>query len=60
MGDVIFIHLHIHSLLLQKENTIVYAGGQLKPSIDKEVPSKQKKWAVPGVALGNAIFMQDR
>ena len=32
----------------------------LKPGQDKDVPNKQKKWAVPGTAQGNAVFMPDK
>lgn len=40
-----------------KEAPIVLASGTLKPGIDKEVPNKQKKWASPGSAQGNAVYI---
>ena len=39
---------------------MVFAGGALKPGLDKEVPNKQKKWAVPGTAQANAVFIPER
>ena len=39
---------------------MVFPSGQLKPGADKELPNKQKKWAVPGTALGNSVFIPDR
>ncbi|XP_078315723.1 cilia- and flagella-associated protein 70-like isoform X16 [Crassostrea virginica] len=42
-----------------KESPVVFANGALKPSIDKEPPNRQKKWAVPGSAQGNSIFIPD-
>ena len=44
----------------QKENCVVFAGGQMKPSPDKEPPNRQKKWAMPGIAQGNAVYIQDK
>ncbi|XP_060604487.1 cilia- and flagella-associated protein 70-like isoform X14 [Ruditapes philippinarum] len=44
----------------EKETPIVFANGMLKPGIDKEVPNKQKKWAVPATAQGNAIYIPDQ
>ncbi|XP_053401426.1 cilia- and flagella-associated protein 70-like isoform X42 [Mercenaria mercenaria] len=44
----------------EKETPIVFANGALKPGIDKEVPNKQKKWAVPATAQANAIYMPDQ
>ena len=44
----------------QKENPVVFTGGVLKPGVDKEPPSKQKKWAMPGNALGNAVYIPDK
>ena len=32
----------------------------MKPSPDKEPPNKQKKWAMPGIAQGNAVYIQDK
>ena len=46
--------------LLQKEAPVVFASGVLKPGVDKEIPNKQKKWASPGTAQGNAVFIPDR
>ncbi|KAK3092740.1 hypothetical protein FSP39_006770 [Pinctada imbricata] len=43
----------------EKEIPVVFAGGALKPGADKEVPNKQKKWAVPGTAQGNSIYIPD-
>nr|XP_022331661.1 cilia- and flagella-associated protein 70-like isoform X21 [Crassostrea virginica] len=42
-----------------KESPVVFANGALKPSIDKEPPNRQKKWAVPGSAQANSIFIPD-
>ena len=39
---------------------MVYAGGMLKPGVEKEVPNKQKKWAMPGPAEGGAAFIPDQ
>jgi hypothetical protein len=47
-------------LCIQRENTVVFAGGSFKPGVDKEVPNKQKKWAMPGNAQGNAIYIPDK
>lgn len=44
----------------QKETPVVFANGALKPSIDKEPPNRQKKWAVPGSAQGNSIYIPER
>ncbi|KAL4238526.1 Cilia- and flagella-associated protein 70 [Mactra antiquata] len=44
----------------EKENPIVFANGALKPGVDKEPPNKQKKWAVPATAQGNAIYIADQ
>ena len=38
----------------------MFINGGLKPGQDKEVPSKQKRWAVPGSAQGNAVLMPDK
>ncbi|XP_035827894.1 cilia- and flagella-associated protein 70 isoform X2 [Aplysia californica] len=43
-----------------KEVPVVFINGVLKPGQDKEIPSKQKKWAVPGSAQGNAVLMPDK
>ncbi|XP_056020636.1 cilia- and flagella-associated protein 70-like isoform X2 [Ostrea edulis] len=42
-----------------KESPIVFANGALKPSIDKEAPNRQKKWAVPGSAQGNSVYIPE-
>ncbi|XP_052097650.1 cilia- and flagella-associated protein 70-like isoform X3 [Mytilus californianus] len=42
-----------------KEVPVVFASGQLKPGTDKEVPNKQKKWASPGSAQGNAVYIPE-
>lgn len=42
-----------------KETPVVFANGALKPSIDKEPPNRQKKWAVPGSAQGNSIYIPE-
>lgn len=44
----------------EKEAPIVFANGALKPGIDKEPPNKQKKWAIPGTAQGNAIYIPEQ
>jgi len=44
----------------QKENPVVFTGGVLKPGVDKEPPSKFKKWAMPGNALSNAVYIPDK
>ncbi|XP_052768283.1 cilia- and flagella-associated protein 70-like isoform X5 [Mya arenaria] len=43
----------------EKEVPIVFANGGLKPGVDKEPPNKQKKWAIPATAQGNAVFIPD-
>lgn len=45
---------------LQKENTVVFAGGQLRPGVEKEQPNKNKKWAIPGYAQGNSAFIPEK
>ena len=45
---------------LQKEVPVVFANGALKPGVDKEQPNKQKKWAVPASAQGNAIYIPEQ
>ncbi|XP_061173813.1 cilia- and flagella-associated protein 70-like isoform X1 [Saccostrea echinata] len=42
-----------------KETPVVFANGALKPSIDKEPPNRQKKWAVPGTAQGNSVYIPE-
>ncbi|CAC5385602.1 Cilia- and flagella-associated protein 70 [Mytilus coruscus] len=42
-----------------KEVPVVFASGQLKPGTEKEVPNKQKKWASPGSAQGNAVYIPE-
>lgn len=42
-----------------KEALVVFPNGQLKLGTDKELHSKQKKWAVPGTAVGQSIFIPD-
>lgn len=44
----------------QKEVPIVFANGQLKPVLDREVANRQKKWPLPGTAQGNAIYIPDK
>jgi len=44
----------------EKDNTVVFAGGQLKPGLDKEPAVKEKKWAIPGFAQGNAIYIPEK
>jgi len=46
--------------VVQKDNMTVFAGGQLRPGTEKEVPNRRRKWAVPGAAQGNAVFMGDK
>lgn len=36
------------------------SNGVLKAANDKEIPSKQKKWPVPGGATGGAIYIPDK
>ncbi|KAL8608639.1 hypothetical protein ACOMHN_002868 [Nucella lapillus] len=43
----------------EKEVPVVFPGGTLKPGADKELPNKQKKWAVPGTALATSVFIPD-
>ncbi|XP_076464163.1 cilia- and flagella-associated protein 70-like isoform X2 [Babylonia areolata] len=43
----------------EKEMPVVFPAGQLKPGADKELPNKQKKWATPGSAVGNSVFIPD-
>lgn len=49
-------------MMLQKESTLVFSSGQLKPGIDKEVPNKQKKWLLAGANAqpGHAQFIPER
>ncbi|XP_071834578.1 cilia- and flagella-associated protein 70-like isoform X3 [Apostichopus japonicus] len=47
-------------LTAEKESTIVVSSGQLKSINDKEQPSRQKKWAVPGSAQAGSIFIPDK
>ena len=47
-------------VFLQKEIPVVFPVGQLKPGADKELPNKQKKWAAPGTALANSVYIPDR
>lgn len=39
----------------EKETLAIFAPAQVKPSADKEQPSKSKKWPIPGAALGGAV-----
>ncbi|KAL3873547.1 hypothetical protein ACJMK2_036646 [Sinanodonta woodiana] len=43
----------------EREAPIIFANGQIKPGADKEIPNKQKRWALPGNAQGNAVFIPD-
>ncbi|XP_072171577.1 cilia- and flagella-associated protein 70-like [Diadema setosum] len=43
----------------ERESTVVMSNGVLKAVNDKEIPSKQKKWPVPGGAQGGAIYIPD-
>ncbi|OWF40657.1 Tetratricopeptide repeat protein 18 [Mizuhopecten yessoensis] len=43
----------------EKEAPIIFAGGALKPGADKEIPNKQKKWAMPGSAQANAVYIPE-
>ncbi|CAG5132206.1 unnamed protein product [Candidula unifasciata] len=47
-------------LTADKELPVLFANGKLKSPQEKEGPKKQKRWAVPGTAIGNAVFMPDR
>ena len=40
----------------------MFGNGTIKPGIDKEIPSKQKKWLLPGSSAlpGNAMYIPDR
>ncbi|XP_063957993.1 cilia- and flagella-associated protein 70-like isoform X2 [Lytechinus pictus] len=44
----------------ERESVVVMSNGVLKAANDKEIPSKQKKWPVPGGAQGNAIYIPDK
>lgn len=44
----------------QRELPVLFANGKLKSPQDKEPQKKPKKWAVPGMAVGNAVFMPDK
>ncbi|XP_071787792.1 cilia- and flagella-associated protein 70-like isoform X3 [Asterias amurensis] len=44
----------------ERESTVVISNGVLKAVNDKEPPSKQKKWPVPGGAQGGAVFIPDK
>ncbi|KAL5008723.1 hypothetical protein ScPMuIL_014304 [Solemya velum] len=44
----------------EKEVPIVFANGQLKPIMDREVANRQKKWPMPGTAQGNAIYIPEK
>ena len=46
--------------VVQREHPLVFAGGMLKPGVEKEVPNRQKRWAVPAGAQGNAAFIHDK
>ncbi|XP_067942099.1 cilia- and flagella-associated protein 70-like [Watersipora subatra] len=43
----------------ERESTLVFGGGVIKPGIDKEAPCKEKKWLLPGASAlpGNANFI---
>ncbi len=47
-------------LTAERESTVVISNGVLKAVNDKEPPSKQKKWPVPGGAQGGAVFIPDK
>ncbi len=55
-GDVTRVLL----FCLQKDNCVVFAGGQLKVSADKDAQARERKWALPGVAQGNAANINDK
>jgi len=38
----------------------VFANGALKPGVDKEMPNRQKKWAIPATAQGNAVYIPEQ
>ncbi|KAK6998198.1 cilia- and flagella-associated protein 70 [Biomphalaria glabrata] len=41
----------------ERENSVVFTNGLLKPAQDKDANNKQKKWANPGTASGNAAYL---
>ncbi|CAL1530492.1 unnamed protein product [Lymnaea stagnalis] len=43
----------------EKDATVVFTNGALKPAQDKDAHNKQKKWANPGTAVGQAVFLPD-
>ncbi|XP_076442365.1 cilia- and flagella-associated protein 70-like isoform X3 [Babylonia areolata] len=43
----------------KKETPVVFPGGTLRPGTDKELPNKQKKWASPGTAVANSVYITD-
>ena len=47
-------------LLMQREHPMVFAAGTLRPGVEKETPNRQKKWAIPASAQGNAAFIYDK
>nr|XP_006824936.1 PREDICTED: tetratricopeptide repeat protein 18-like [Saccoglossus kowalevskii] len=42
-----------------RETTVVATNGLLKAGTDKDMPSRQKKWCVPGTAQGGATYIPD-
>ncbi|XP_070577266.1 cilia- and flagella-associated protein 70-like isoform X4 [Ptychodera flava] len=42
-----------------RETTVVATNGIIKAGTDKDLPSRQKKWCVPGNAQGGAIYIPD-
>ena len=38
----------------------VFAGGQLRSAVDKEVANRRRKWAMPGSAQGAAVYIDDQ
>jgi len=37
----------------------VFSGGQLRLAVDKDATNNRRKWAVPGAALGSAVYIGD-
>lgn len=50
----------MYCFFIQKEVPVIFASGAFKPGTDKETPNRQKKWAVPGSAQGNSVYIPER
>ncbi|XP_077996402.1 cilia- and flagella-associated protein 70-like isoform X2 [Glandiceps talaboti] len=42
-----------------RETTVVATNGIIKAGTDKDLPSRQKKWSVPGTAQGGAVYIPE-